>query len=355
MSKTDDRVLIVNNNGIGNGIIALPFLTRLDRITPGFQFWHTENAIFENSAFRQHAQLLGYMGSVPPLWRRFLKESQPFIIQFIRSNCIRRLINLRLEETELDRDYFAFKNQFKSEVDFWGLHELGYEIFAQPVHNSIRKLFEKKTGHAFNKGFDWLSSLREGQSKEKRSRHIGLYLGASQLKKRWGLLGWHEVVNYILERETYHLHLLPGLSNHEQALAYDLYTMIDKSKRSRVNVTNGMDLWSFTTFIAGCEYLITNDTSTSHLAAAVGVPQVVIFLATDNKIWKPNGGCRWELVQSQEPLKCTKFKKDGTCQMYYENCRRACGADVTGRKVYEAWKRLERHDLEEAVFGTRKK
>ncbi len=346
MSKTDNRVLIVNNNGIGNGIITLPFLSKLNRLTPGFQFWHTENPIFENGAFLQYVQRLGYMGSIPPLWRRFSKESQPFIIQFIRANDIGRVINLRLQETELDGDYLAFKKQFNSEVDFWDLDELGDVIFTQPVHDSIRKLFEKKTGQIFNGGFDWLSSLRKGQVKENRSGRVGLYLGASQPKKRWSLFGWYEVAVHILERETYDLHLLPGLSYHEQILAYEVYKMIDGSKRRRVNVTNGMHLWSFTKFLSECKYLITHDTFTSHLAAAIGVPQVVIFLATDNKIWKPNGGCHWELVQSQEPFKCTEFKNDGTCRMYYENCGRVCGADVTGSEVCEAWNRLTRRYFE---------
>ena len=351
---TEDRILIMNNSGIGNGIIIFPFLIRLNLIKPGFRFWHVKNAIFENKAFRLHAKLFGYMGSVPPLWRRFSLEYQPFIIRFIRRHAIGTVINLRMQETELDLDYLVFKERFSSEVDFWDLHEMGDEIYMQSIHDTIRKLFERKTGEVFYNHSNWLSFLRKKPSQKKAPKRIGLYLGASQAKKRWKAFHWHDLIVHLLENEPYDIHLLPGLSNNEQSLAYKLNKSIDGSKRHRLSVTNSMDLWSFTRFISECEYLLTNDTFVSHLAAAIGVPQIVIFLVTDNKIWKPDYGCQFEFVQSQEPYKCSEFQRNGTCLRYYGICGRTCGKDVTARDVLKAWERLIRRNVPSCMTNTRK-
>lgn len=49
------------------------------------------------------------------------------------------------------------------------------------------------------------------------------------------------------------------------------------------------DLYDLACWLAGARLYIGNDSGIAHLAAAVGVPVVAIFLATDPRVWAPRG------------------------------------------------------------------
>jgi heptosyltransferase III len=49
------------------------------------------------------------------------------------------------------------------------------------------------------------------------------------------------------------------------------------------------DLWQLANWISGASLYIGNDSGITHLAAATGVPTVVLFGATDPHVWAPRG------------------------------------------------------------------
>lgn len=49
------------------------------------------------------------------------------------------------------------------------------------------------------------------------------------------------------------------------------------------------DLHQLAHFLASCSTYVGNDSGISHLAAALNVPSLVIFTATDPRIWRPLG------------------------------------------------------------------
>jgi ADP-heptose:LPS heptosyltransferase len=49
------------------------------------------------------------------------------------------------------------------------------------------------------------------------------------------------------------------------------------------------DLYDLACWLATARLYIGNDSGIGHLAAAVGIPVIAIFLVTDPKIWAPRG------------------------------------------------------------------
>ena len=49
------------------------------------------------------------------------------------------------------------------------------------------------------------------------------------------------------------------------------------------------DLYELACWLASARLYIGNDSGISHLAAAVGVPTIAIFVASDPQVWVPRG------------------------------------------------------------------
>ena len=341
--STRGHTLVVNNDGIGNGLIALPFLARLGRLVRQFRFWHTSNPVVEHTAFREHIRLRGFGGSVPSLWRRFLPDQQPDLARFLRSNSVARVINLRLNCIERDADYLEFKERMSPEIEFWDLYENGDNVYHQAIHDSIRGLFESHMGVSFSLLPNWLSLLKSRSSRREVEPRVVFYLGAKQFRKRWRSSEWQRLALRVIEGTPHTLCLLPGVTESEKRLAHELFRSLPTFVRERTEVIEGLDLWSLAEFIASGEFVVTHDTFVSHLSVALGIPVVVLFLATNSSIWGPDGRGRCEVVQSELALECDKASINGTCHRYYEECRGHCGMDVTADDVLSSLARLIQH------------
>lgn len=92
-----------------------------------------------------------------------------------------------------------------------------------------------------------------------------------------------------------------------------------------VDLAGATSLGGLAALLAGARVTVTNDTGTSHLAAAVRAPSVVIFSASDARRWAPLDGERHRALGTA--LACPPDHDDGRCLR--DGCRRRGDPVVT--------------------------
>jgi len=94
-------------------------------------------------------------------------------------------------------------------------------------------------------------------------------------------------------------------------------------------LVQGASLQQLAALIAHCQTYLGNDSGVSHLAAAVGVPTVVVFGPTDPGVWAPRGSSVY-VVQGAVPCAPCDAEQRRAC------CQRDCLESVTETVVVEA-------------------
>ncbi len=112
---------------------------------------------------------------------------------------------------------------------------------------------------------------------------VGLHPGGKEPSKRWPAERFAQVADR-LAGETEAQVVVTG-SREELEIAHRAAALV-RSGRARV-VAGETSLGGLAALLARMRLLVTNDTGPSHLAAALGVPSVVIFGPTDPRRWAP--------------------------------------------------------------------
>lgn len=141
-------------------------------------------------------------------------------------------------------------------------------VFGLPASNAILPPSEKKHEQA-------KALLRENTPFENTDRYIALQLGASDERRQWPVEYFAHLGNR-LWHETGIMPVLLGSSG-EKKLA-ERY--MRESNSPCADLTGKTDLPMLAAALRECTLLITNDTGTMHLAAAVGTPVLALFMAT---------------------------------------------------------------------------
>ena len=141
-------------------------------------------------------------------------------------------------------------------------------VFGLPASTAILPPSEKDRGRAE-------TLLRENAPEGDTGRYAALQLGASDERRQWPV-EYFARLGTRLWREAGLTPVLFGASG-ERPLA-ERY--IREADSPCVNLTGKTNLPELAAALRRCELLITNDTGTMHLAAAVGTPVLALFLAT---------------------------------------------------------------------------
>lgn len=117
---------------------------------------------------------------------------------------------------------------------------------------------------------------------------LGICAGAEYgPAKRWPLERFAEVARQVSARIPQVEWLLFGAPG-EKALGEDLSAQLGASVRHS-NLVGRTSLRELIAHLRGCRLLVTNDTGTMHLAAALGVPTVAVFGSTEPTLTGPLG------------------------------------------------------------------
>jgi len=159
-------------------------------------------------------------------------------------------------------------------------------------------------------------------------RVVGISPGAAfGTAKRWHAARFAELARR-LSRELGAVAVFFG-SQEEAPLAESL---LPEAGEFAVSLAGKTSLADFLSVIPGCDLYITNDTGAMHVAAALGVPTLAIFGATDERATRPLGP-RVELVVGQAECRPCLLRRCPMTEHY-------CMDSVSVEEVFEAARSL---------------
>lgn len=309
--------LIIFFNGIGNALMLVPLLRLLSKKPNSFQYWCAESPFFQTTNLLREADLPSLAGTYPAEWRRFKPEHWPQIMSFIKQHNISHLFHFRNEPAHLELDYNAFKQACSPPLLFVELHPHLETLYhpRRPLSQQILALLEHN--HINCRGYSpqWLSREGTGRSRP----FVVLFTGASRPHKRWSAANWTSFGHLLLGKTPSEVAVVSGLSEEERALAHRICDGIALRHPHRVRYEAPTSLDVLHELIRTASALVSNDTCAIHLAGAMGLPALGIYLSTEAEIWAPdwNG---FVALQSKGLLRCPSFKPlSGNCLKYYES------------------------------------
>lgn len=111
---------------------------------------------------------------------------------------------------------------------------------------------------------------------------VFLHPGSGSPSKNWPPGHWVALAEHLLAEPTLHLAIIGG-----EADATALELLRPLAGHPRVRFRENLPLTALAAELAGGEFYLGHDTGISHLAAAVGVPCLLLFGPTDPGLWAP--------------------------------------------------------------------
>ena len=105
---------------------------------------------------------------------------------------------------------------------------------------------------------------------------IGFQIGSSLENRRWSTASFAKLADLLAEKLNARIFLFGVASESKSA---EEMIRLRKRENSIVNLTGKTDLNQLTKLLKGCAYLVTNDTGTMHLAAALNTKIIGLFFA----------------------------------------------------------------------------
>jgi ADP-heptose:LPS heptosyltransferase len=334
-------MLVLNFNGIGNGFMVLPLLSELERVAPEISYFHIDNPVFHSEMLMRAARLERFLGVVPSIWRRVGPADHDEIRRFIAEQRIDVIVSLRNEGPRRDVGFEQFRREWTGgDLEFWTLDQA--ELLTLNSRNLVAAQISLFCRHGIE-----LSGARSGWLREQfssRATHtrtrIGLFTGVSQTAKRWMAERWITLGERLLDESDADLVIYAGLDDEERHLAAEVLEHLSARHIARCTLVQGLPLESFVAHLATLDLLISNDTSSIHIAAALDLPAVGLYFSTVGEVWGGHSE-RFTYVQSRTGLSCPFLKPDaGNCDYYYGGCPAPCRYDVTAERVWSAIEHL---------------
>jgi ADP-heptose:LPS heptosyltransferase len=105
---------------------------------------------------------------------------------------------------------------------------------------------------------------------------IGFQIGSSLENRRWSTESFAKLADLLIEKLNARI-LLFGVASESKSAA-DMIK-VTRNKNCVTDLTGKTDLKQLTGLLKGCDYLVTNDTGTMHLAAALNTKIIGLFFA----------------------------------------------------------------------------
>jgi len=149
-----------------------------------------------------------------------------------------------------------------------------------PASEPNPKLHLKELDREWAKDF-WKD---KGVAMEERSKVIVLHPGSGSKKKVWPLDRFLTLAHTLQHHlDTKILTVLGPAEGMETQKAFE------GMEASSFILGRGLTLLQLASIMEGCWFFIGNDSGISHMAAALGLPTMVIFGPTDHRVWSPRG------------------------------------------------------------------
>ena len=336
MQSQYHNVWFVNFSGIGNGIVIAPILQCFEKSYPATNYYHTENRILADPWFLEKAGLRNLKGLSSSAWRRFRQENWPAISSFIKEKNIDLIINLRNEGPRYDTGYYRFKEETYKKNEPLAFWDLDFEIIErrtkhQNLTGDILKFFQAKGIDTTVYNSKWFNIIR----KIKDRKNLGFGMAASQTNKRWPTAKWMELACNVLADSDEKIVILPGQSEKE---IEEAKLVIQNIGKERCKLIISESIRNIALQISGLKCFVSNDTGFLHMASAIGVPTIGLYISTNAEIWSPYDKTNSFALQSSFITKCPDPKPHcGNCFHYYDVCPTIAkyGDDISPDEVYK--------------------
>jgi lipopolysaccharide heptosyltransferase II len=280
---------------------------------------------------------------------RELWEAQPEVDRYIGKPAKEGLFAAarRIRATGVHFDAAVLlTNSTRSTLEFWlaGIPRLvGYKgslrskllnqiikepkVSGPPPHHALRYLHIARTCGAETAG--WEGSAVPAIEPNQTLR-IGICAGAEYgPAKRWPLERFAEVIRQVASLRPEVEWVFFGAPG-EAAMGEQLSALVGAARH--MNLVGKTKLSELITHLRGCRLLLTNDTGTMHLAAALGTPTVSIFGSTEPVLTGPLGP-HHTVVRYHVP--CSPcFKRE--CPFGHYECMMKVTPEQVAEKVVEA-------------------
>jgi ADP-heptose:LPS heptosyltransferase len=324
------NVYLVNFAGVGNGIMTMPVIKFLIENKKYGKVFCSANGIIKNPEFNKIAKVKDKLFSVDPIWRRFSKSDWVKINDFLQENNISDIYNFRNENLE---EYEEFKKKFPK-YNYFDLNykKLKTRKFKETVFNDIFSFF-KKTGFKNTKATcEWLSKFRKNDNN--KTLRIGFMVSASQMNKELHYEKWVVLARLLLKKyKKISIEIFSGISDEEIQDASRIVNFIDNNKCKFVGK---LDLIETAEKLGRLNCLASNDTGLIHMAGAIGIPTVGVYVSTDPEVWGINSFVKHYFVKSSTVGKCENWKYyAGTCDHFYDICSETTREDIRAKDIFE--------------------
>lgn len=273
-------MLVIRGGAIGDFILTLPVLTALRQQFP-----------------RTHLEVLGY----PHIARLALAGG---LVEHVQSIEARPMAQFFARHGELAADLADYFSEFDVIISY--LYDPD-GIFKTNIARCSRAQFivgphrpdEKLEIHAtevFLKPLERLAIFEPDavprlaiekafETTVATGRWLAVHPGSGSENKNWPEPKWRESLQYLARTTTLNFLLAGGEAERER-----LERLAGAVPPTRIKVMQSAPLPELAQWLASCVAFVGHDSGITHLAAAVGLPSLILWADTPETVWRPRGG-----------------------------------------------------------------
>lgn len=298
--------LISTFDGFGDGVIYYPVFREVGNKIPKSEFFYTSNLFFQDNGIRNKINLPPNFSVIGNEFRKFPKKDWENIYDFLEKNDIKVVINLRFIGRKFEKDYYDFKQWVtlkNSNIVFFDNESLlDDEKINVNVRNIILLIIEKafKIKLSYN-----LNMLKEVSQPNKQSDSILINIHSRGTFKQWEVNKWAELISSLTlsDKKT---KIYEGFGDLEKSYSNRVIENLQQNTRNKIEVISPLSLGELVEYLRNTFLLISIDSGLIHLADAIGIDSLGIYLTTSSRMW---GGItdRFHCVESKHMSSCKNF------------------------------------------------
>ncbi len=184
-----------------------------------------------------------------------------------------------------------------------------------PAAEPVPRLYLKQSDREWARGF-WQS---KGVPWVGRSRVIVLHPGSGSKKKVWPLDRFLNLAGRLQDHLRSKILIVLG-----PAEGPEVQKAFEEGEPDAPILAKGLTLLQLASVMEGCGFFIGNDSGISHMAAALGLPTLVIFGPTDQRVWSPRGKKSWVVCRA---VRCSPCPQERLFHCKHSECLSAVEMD----------------------------
>ncbi len=287
----EKTLVFIKNDLIGDYILFRNFLPYIKQSK---KYKDHKIILIGNSAWKNIAETLDADYYDEMIWISFDRINKDL---FYRTKTIKNILSKGYETLfypvysgdEYTEQFLIAKITAKEKIKYaQPLPELGTKVnpcFTQVLRSTHRYLFEiSRYQEMFEmfldvsvKRFEWRNLNEDNTTVIPEKPYIIFFPGSSAYLKRWGTANFAAVANFLLENYSYRI-VLTGTKK-DSKYANTIINGTDKKYQDRfIDLTGKTSLLDLANIINHSDLLVTNDSASLHMAAAVNKETVCIFM-----------------------------------------------------------------------------